>query len=970
MAFKAFISYKHNVVSDFVKRFEYALKQYGKPVLSAPIRIFRDENHLRPGVNLPQLIRSALEDSEFLILLASPEAAASDWVKEELDIWCSTLERTESLIIVLTAGKISTDPETKLINWDASDTDALPFQLRHHLRKVPLYVDMTWATAEESFDLSNAEFKVAINAVVARLRGCDPNDMLGIEVIQHRRNIRLRNIAITLLITLTCLSVWGGISAWQANEETQKTLAETQLAVGREAIERDRDISSGILWYGEAMQASGWAASPARATARSLLSGRMTELPLHTFLHDDSVYRISFRPDGKVVGTVCQDGTARLWSTRSGDPIGSVLKHSKSDKRESLELVCFSNDNRFVATAGRDGAVRMWSARSGKAHLHALQCEDSVHDITFSPDSSTIAAASSDGTSYIWSTDTGELHCEPLAHDGAAVYALAFSPNGRTLATASNDNMVRVWDADSGRLSYDGLQHEGNVYSLGFSPDGSILACGSDESARLWNVESSELLKLYEHDYRVDKVAFSPNGKVFVSASGQSNGLVQKGQLRIWNAQNLQPLDSPGEFDRQVKDVAFSPDSRLIAAALTGAVRGQPGDAIIWNLSEGRLVDEPIQHSESIYSLRFSPDGNFLATAGRDNQAKLWKIPYRNRSSTLQYEALSGHVRMSSGGEVIATRSGNTVQVYDSVTGSELASYEHTAEVNAISLSPSGDWVVSCSGAESPESIGDVVVRDIESGQSVFAKSFRVPVEAVAIHKETRRLAVAMKNGVVRVLQLPDGSVIGTPFQHEEQIRELVFRPDGFAIASVGVNPTAELWDLTVSDPQAVFLKHDTIVYAIDFSPDNALVATGSWDRTCRIWDARTGRLLRSLTHENRVNSVKFSATGRTLVTGCWNNTACLWDLDSGQLITRPFVHKRPVEAAALSHDGKSVVTATISSCSRWDSPVPLRKPNNTIWLSLEVITGQTIKSGMVVPLNQLQWFDRKRQLNANRPAE
>ena len=68
------------------------------------MRIFRDERHLRPGVDLPELIRSALESSEFLILLASPEAAASPWVTDEIDIWCRELGRASNLIVVLTGG--------------------------------------------------------------------------------------------------------------------------------------------------------------------------------------------------------------------------------------------------------------------------------------------------------------------------------------------------------------------------------------------------------------------------------------------------------------------------------------------------------------------------------------------------------------------------------------------------------------------------------------------------------------------------------------------------------------------------------------------------------------------------------------------------------------------------------------------------------------------------------------------------
>src|SRR5687767_11115781 len=75
--YKAFISYKHIESSDVAAVLEAALKSYLKPLLSLPIRICRDEKHFAPGPDLPNLILRALDQSEFFILLASPQAATS-----------------------------------------------------------------------------------------------------------------------------------------------------------------------------------------------------------------------------------------------------------------------------------------------------------------------------------------------------------------------------------------------------------------------------------------------------------------------------------------------------------------------------------------------------------------------------------------------------------------------------------------------------------------------------------------------------------------------------------------------------------------------------------------------------------------------------------------------------------------------------------------------------------------------------
>src|SRR5438067_145106 len=67
VSYKAFISYKHDVSASFTLRLEQALKAYAKPLLARAIRIFRDEKHFAPGVDLPKLITEALDASAFLI---------------------------------------------------------------------------------------------------------------------------------------------------------------------------------------------------------------------------------------------------------------------------------------------------------------------------------------------------------------------------------------------------------------------------------------------------------------------------------------------------------------------------------------------------------------------------------------------------------------------------------------------------------------------------------------------------------------------------------------------------------------------------------------------------------------------------------------------------------------------------------------------------------------------------------------
>ena len=77
---------------------------------------------------------------------------------------------------------------------------------------------------------------------------------------------------------------------------------------------------------------------------------------------------------------------------------------------------------------------------------------------------------------------------------------------------------------------------------------------------------------------------------------------------------------------------------------------------------------------------------------------------------------------------------------------------------------------------------------------------------------------------------------------------------------------------------------HAGWVGAVAFSPDGKTLATGSADKTIRLWDAATGKELKPLKgHEDYVASVAYSPDGKLLASGGYDHTVRLWDAATGE---------------------------------------------------------------------------------------
>jgi WD40 repeat protein len=838
LLYKAFISYSHGADGKLAPALQDALHRFAKPWYKMrALRIFRDETNLSVTPELWGSIEKALNESDYFILLASPEASSSRWVQKEVSFWLQN-KSAQTLLIVLTEGDIIWNSITNDFDW--SLTTALPENLKKTFPEEPLYIDFRKQKEGNQLKLGDPQFLNAVATIAASLHGISMDEIVGEDIRQHRKTKFWIWTSSTILVVLLVATIIGFLTAIEqkdiAIDRQLSTLVEKFHIQAISAIENPGDVN-GYPIHAHLLAAQAYKLQPDNPTAHKNLLSTLLSSHSNQYLygHKKDIKKVTFSSNGKHLASAGDDGLV-LWEIHQDKAVEKWRDFSSG----AINAVAFSPDNQQIIGGGTNGTLISWRIDSGNKIELTREKENeitptSITSVAFSADGKLIISSQAGGLLKLWSTNEGKKVKEWRGHNGGKIEAV-FRPshdnqiisyaiyNGDQYDSKLADRHIKLWDLatlkeiNKWQVRSEIADEYTHVYFT-VSPNGEFfLSTDYYENLLMWNMSKHEKTgqKLIESGRgSINSVALSKDGKQFASSSTS----MLRGIFRVWDFDsNKNKIEEKVEWGeaRNLNSIAFSPNGKKIVGG------GENGALVIWDIFAGDRISEPWSElidteADGIYPVSFSNDGKQFATIEEVGSGmKVWEFDNDSRRFVEKWQARSN-------------------------------------EIYIQSIALSSDKKTLLAGGND-ESAATVEIWNVASDEQNSKPS--------------------------KTLKILGGS----EFMH------VAFSKDDKQIYGVTHEGVLVSWD------SATFKKKETPLKGIKnnirraaFSPDGQKLLTGDGSGGLKLWDMNTGELIRNQPghEESEISGVAFSSDGKLAVSTSTAATWVLWNVESGDVIGR-----------------------------------------------------------------------------------
>jgi WD40 repeat protein len=342
---------------------------------------------------------------------------------------------------------------------------------------------------------------------------------------------------------------------------------------------------------------------------------KVAELPEES--HSGGIYSLSWAADSSRFLTASADKTVKIWDANT---LQNVVTFQFPDTVEDQQLGSLWQGD-FMLSVSLSGDINYLDPKSGKVFRVIKGHNKFVTALAYDKSSRRIYSGSYDGVLNTWGYDQGSN--QPFTGIGHNNQINAVTIAGSDVVTAGKDDCLVCSDKESYKF--------GSKVGVEASAD-DVAAVGNSDTAvavtrlAIFVVKKGSKLSELKVSFAPTCVAVSPDSSEV--AVGGSDSKVHLFQL---SGNNLKETSALERHRSALAGVAYSPNGKLLVSADNNR------DIVVWDRATKKIViDEWCHHTAKVNSLAFSPDSEHLASAGLDRMVIVWNFKEPTKRITIK----------------------------------------------------------------------------------------------------------------------------------------------------------------------------------------------------------------------------------------------------------------------------------------------------------------------------------------------